>query len=118
MLRLLRRRIFFAMAVSACIAGCAGPTPQSGSSLLITGGTVVTMNGTNAVIENGAVAVSGDQIVAVGSASEIDAKYTHARRIDARGQIVLPGLINTHTHAPMVLYRGLADDMALMDWLT
>ena len=43
--------------------------------------------------------------------------YVGKDTLDARGQIVLPGLINTHTHAPMVLYRGLADDLALMEWL-
>src|SRR4029079_12043583 len=48
---------------------------------------------------------------------EIAAKYDAAERVDVRGQVVLPGLINTHTHAPMVLFRGLADDLALMDWL-
>jgi 5-methylthioadenosine/S-adenosylhomocysteine deaminase len=86
--------------------------------LLITGGTVVTMDQAGTVIPNGAVAIEGDRIVAVGSASEVASRYGSARRIDAHDQIVLPGLINTHTHAPMVLYRGLADDLALMDWLT
>ena len=69
------------------------------------------------MIPDGAVAIDGDKIVAVGPADEIAAKYQAADRIDARGQVILPGLINTHTHAPMVLYRGLADDLALMDWL-
>ena len=45
------------------------------------------------------------------------ALLTARETIDATGQVVMPGLINTHTHAPMVLYRGLADDLALMDWL-
>lgn len=70
------------------------------------------------VITDGAVAVDGDAIVDVGPRTDIEARFTSTVRIDARGQIVLPGLINTHTHAPMVLYRGLADDLALMDWLT
>jgi 5-methylthioadenosine/S-adenosylhomocysteine deaminase len=55
--------------------------------------------------------------VAVGDADTILRDYAAADRLDARGQIVLPGLVNTHTHAPMVMFRGLADDLALMDWL-
>src|SRR4029077_8914925 len=47
----------------------------------------------------------------------IQSRYRAARTIDARSEIVLPGLINTHTHAAMVMYRGLADDLALMEWL-
>ena len=54
---------------------------------------------------------------AVGTAEEIAATFTATESVDANGQVVLPGLINTHTHAPMVLYRGLADDLALMEWL-
>jgi 5-methylthioadenosine/S-adenosylhomocysteine deaminase len=76
------------------------------------------MDGAGTVIENGAVAISDTAIVAVGTAADLATKFRAARTIDATGQIVLPGLINTHTHAPMVLYRGLADDLALMDWLT
>lgn len=86
-------------------------------SLLITGGTVVTMDGARQVMPFGAVAVDGDKIVAVGTADDLSQKYSAALRIDARGQVILPGLINAHTHAPMVLFRGLADDLALMDWL-
>src|SRR6187401_2267602 len=86
-------------------------------SLLVTGGTVVTMNASGQVIPNGAIAIQGDRIVAVGTADELAAQYAPADRIDASGQVILPGLINTHTHAPMVLFRGLADDLALMDWL-
>jgi 5-methylthioadenosine/S-adenosylhomocysteine deaminase len=86
-------------------------------SLLISGGTVVTMDAQDRVLPSGAVAIEGDRIVEVGEADELARKYAAAERIDARGQVVLPGLINTHTHAPMVLYRGLADDRALMDWL-
>jgi 5-methylthioadenosine/S-adenosylhomocysteine deaminase len=56
-------------------------------------------------------------IVDVDRPSAIAARYTARETIDATGQIVLPGLVNTHTHAPMVLYRGLADDLALMEWL-
>jgi 5-methylthioadenosine/S-adenosylhomocysteine deaminase len=86
-------------------------------SLLVTGGTVVTMDADRRVIPSGSVAIDGNRIVAVGSADDIGRIYSSDKAIDARGQVVLPGLINAHTHAPMVLFRGLADDMALMDWL-
>ena len=86
-------------------------------SLLVTGGTVVTMDGTGRVIPNGAVAIDHDAIVDIGPADELGRRYEGANRVDARGQLVMPGLINAHTHAPMVLFRGLADDLALQDWL-
>ena len=108
-------------AVAAITVGCAPasvPPSGQGVSLIVTGGTVVTMDAAGTVIENGAVAISDSAIVAVGPASEIAAKFNAKQTLNAAGQIVLPGLINTHGHVPMVLYRGLADDMALMDWLT
>jgi len=87
-------------------------------SLVVTNGIVVTMDGGGRVIGNGAVAVDGSDIVAVDTAEAIQRQYRGTETVDAGGQVVLPGLINTHTHAPMVLYRGLADDLALMEWLT
>jgi 5-methylthioadenosine/S-adenosylhomocysteine deaminase len=87
-------------------------------SLVITGGTVVTMDTARHVIPDGSVAITGGKIVAVDTIEEIDRLYSAEQRIDAHGQVVMPGLINTHGHAPMVLFRGLADDLALMDWLT
>ncbi|HKI37419.1 MAG TPA: amidohydrolase [Gemmataceae bacterium] len=85
--------------------------------LLVQGGTVVTMDGKGRMLENGAVAVRGERIVAVGTAADIAARYEAARTVDATGRVVMPGLINTHTHVPMVLLRGLADDLPLMEWL-
>ena len=76
------------------------------------------MNAAGLVIPDGAVAINGDSIVAGGSRADIEKTHQAQTTIDARGQIILPGLINTHTHVPMVLYRGLADDLALMEWLT
>lgn len=84
--------------------------------ILITGGTVLTMAGPN--IENGSVAIDKGRIVAVGPSSEIDAKYEGRTTIRARGMAVLPGFVNAHTHVPMTLFRGIADDRELMDWLT
>lgn len=85
---------------------------------IIRGGTVVTMDNTSRLIENGAVAVKGERIVAVGAAADIVRRYTPTRVINASGKVVMPGLINTHTHVPMSLFRGIADDLILSDWLT
>jgi 5-methylthioadenosine/S-adenosylhomocysteine deaminase len=86
-------------------------------SLVVTNATVVTMDATRRVLQNGALAVDGPDIVAVDTAAAVRRQFRARDTIDAAGQIVLPGLINTHTHAPMVLFRGLADDLALMEWL-
>ena len=53
----------------------------------------------------------------MGPTSEILRNYVAATTIDARGKVVMPGLINTHTHVPMVMFRGIADDLVLMEWL-
>jgi 5-methylthioadenosine/S-adenosylhomocysteine deaminase len=86
-------------------------------SLVVANGTVVTVDPARRVIARGSVAIEGRDIVAVDTAEAIAARYRGRDTIDASGSVVMPGLINTHTHAPMVLFRGLADDLALMDWL-
>src|SRR5262245_59135961 len=87
--------------------------------LLIVGGAVVTMNSDRRVYENGYVAIKGERVFDVGDSSDLKAKgYKVRRTIDARGKVVLPGLINAHTHIPMTLFRGVADDLDLQDWLT
>jgi 5-methylthioadenosine/S-adenosylhomocysteine deaminase len=85
--------------------------------LLVAGGTVVTMDGQHRLIEDGAVAIRGDAIIAIGPRAELEAHFQPARRIEGRGRLVLPGFINTHGHAPMTLMRGLADDLTLQEWL-
>jgi len=82
--------------------------------VLIRGGHVVTMNYRREIIKGGSVAVEGDKITAVGKSVREKADTV----IDARGKIVLPGLINCHTHLPMTLLRGVADDLPLMEWLS
>lgn len=84
---------------------------------LITARYVVTMDAQRRVIDNGAVAVVADRIVAVGPAAELAKRYQARQRLDRSQAILAPGLINTHTHAPMSLFRGIADDMRLQDWL-
>ena len=97
----------------------AQPKPANFVDLLITGGTVVTMDAERRIIENGYVIVKGDTIVAVGEGlprmpnGPIFTKQT----IDAKGTLILPGFINGHTHVPMTLLRGLHDDVTLDDWL-
>ena len=86
--------------------------------LIISGGTIVTMSAEKRLIENGAVAVEKSQIVAVGTASEIAQKFTARQTINASNKVVIPGLINTHTHIPMTLFRGISDDLDLQEWLT
>ena len=105
-----------AIAFVAMVALSAQNAPRD-VDLIVTGGTVVTVDAAGRVIENGAVAIEGADIAAVDTAAAIAKQFRGRETIDASGQIVLPGLINTHTHAPMVLYRGLADDLPLMEWL-
>ena len=103
--------------VTIGLAAVAGQPARRSVTLVVAGGTVITQNAARDIISPGAVAIDGTDIVEVGPPDAIAAKYRASATIEARDEIVLPGLINTHTHAPMVIYRGLADDLALMDWL-
>src|ERR1700728_3505668 len=69
------------------------------------------------VLSDGAIAIRGDTIFEAGPSEQLAARYHANRVVDARGALVLPGLINAHTHMAMSLFRGLAEDMALEDWL-
>ena len=102
------------LAAATCVA-C--QSSRRAASLVVIGGTVITENAAGQVLSPGAVAIDGTTIVDVDRPDIIQSKYAARETIDVRDQILLPGLINTHTHAPMVLFRGLADDLALMDWL-
>lgn len=83
--------------------------------LLIRNGTILTMDPENRVLKKGIIGIHGDTISSIGTKED---KALRAKRIiDAKGGLVLPGLINGHTHAAMSLFRGLADDLPLMEWL-
>ncbi|MFD0419864.1 amidohydrolase [Streptomyces sp. NPDC127108] len=85
--------------------------------LLVHGGDVLTVDASGTVVSDGAVAVRGGEIVEVGPTARLRAAYAAAEEIDARGCLVLPGLINTHTHLAMTLLRGTADDVTLQGFL-
>jgi 5-methylthioadenosine/S-adenosylhomocysteine deaminase len=85
--------------------------------LLLTGGTVVTMDANWTIIPDGAVAVQGSQIVAVGPASELTDRYAARETLDCAGHAIIPGLINAHAHVPMSLLRGMVADQQLDVWL-
>ncbi len=86
-------------------------------SILISGGTIITMDKGRRVIRDGAVLVQDDRITQVGKAEEIKAKPRAEFEMDAEGMVVLPGLIDTHVHLAQALLRGCADDTSLIDWL-
>lgn len=85
---------------------------------LVVYGTVVTMDSRRAVFGKGAVAVKGGRIIAVGDSNDLLSKYHSLNIVCAKGKVVIPGLVNSHTHVPMTLFRGLADDLDLQEWLT
>ena len=82
--------------------------------LLLTNAQVVTMDERFTIHRHGAVAIGGSEILAVG---EVEHEYEARETVDCRGRVVMPGLVNAHTHAPMTLLRGVADDLRLDVWL-
>ena len=87
------------------------------ADLIITKGILLTLAPGSDPIQDGAVAILGGRIAAAGTTSEIKKSFLAPRTIDARGGLIMPGLVNAHTHAAMTCYRGLADDLPLMEWL-
>ena len=85
--------------------------------LIVMGDYVVTMDDAATVHTGTAVAIDDGIIVAIGPAAEINAEYSARESLDGKNRIVMPGLVNGHSHAAMTLLRGVADDLALMDWL-
>ena len=105
------------LASAALVVSAGAQSAPRQVTTIVAGGTVVTVDGARHIYTPGAVAIDGTTIVAVGPAADIAARFRAAEEINTVGSIVLPGLINTHGHAPMVLYRGLADDLRLQEWL-
>jgi 5-methylthioadenosine/S-adenosylhomocysteine deaminase len=87
------------------------------ADIIIKGDAVLTMDRDLHVVRNGAVAIKGGKIVSVGAEEDILSRYATGKVIGGKGYIAFPGLVNTHTHSPMVYFRGLADDIPLKEWL-
>lgn len=85
--------------------------------LLLVGGIVVTMDTNFEIFPDGAVAVQGQKLVAIGPTAEIAENYEGRETVNCKGQVIIPGLVNAHTHIPMTLFRGLKDDLRLDVWL-
>src|SRR5579863_6798492 len=112
------RRLFLAFSVFFFVpAPLWSQATRQQADLIVTGGTVVTMDGPRTIYDDGAVVVAGDTIVAVGPRADLEAHYNAAHVIEGKNALVLPGFINGHTHVPMTLFRGIHDDVTLNDWL-
>jgi 5-methylthioadenosine/S-adenosylhomocysteine deaminase len=116
---------FLLISVAACqpeqsveeSAPSAAPEADDQIDLIVMGDHVVTMNDAATVHTGAAVAIDDGVIVAIGPAAEINAQYSARETLDGKNRVVLPGLVNGHSHAAMTLLRGVADDLALMEWL-
>lgn len=113
------RRILLVLCCAVMLVTTSGAAPDRREriDLIMTGDYVVTMDESQPLIENGAVAIDDGLIVAVGPADQVMSHYRASRVLRGKGKVVMPGLINGHTHLAMALFRGLADDLALNDWL-
>ena len=96
-------------------AAAAQPAPTY--DLLVLGGTLVTMDPAHPLIPDAYLAVQDGRIAALGRRTDLPAGATAAQELNGSGKLVLPGFINTHTHSPMCLLRGVADDQTLFPWL-
>jgi 5-methylthioadenosine/S-adenosylhomocysteine deaminase len=84
---------------------------------LILGGKILLLDSNNTELDQSAVAVNGTDIIAIGRTEELVQKYNAKKIIKAENSLVMPGFVNCHTHAAMTCFRGIADDLELMDWL-
>jgi 5-methylthioadenosine/S-adenosylhomocysteine deaminase len=109
------RRFYSSLAICLLLPGIAKPVEKV--DWIIRARYVVTMDRGHRVIENGAVAVRGSRIVEVDSQAAIARRFSAPHNLNKPEALLAPGLIDTHTHAPMSLLRAIADDRRLEDWL-
>ena len=116
----MRRRTALAAGVAILLSvllGAQASPKRAPADLLLSGGIVLTMDEKFTVLNPGAIAVKDGKILAVGTAADVASRFSARARYDAAGKILMPGLINAHTHAAMSLLRGIADDLPLDRWL-
>ena len=120
------RYCFLNLFLLISLAACGPGEPAADASisadgdhidLIVRGDHIVSMDPAGTVIEDGAIAINEGLIIAIGSAADIEAEYSAVETLDGKNRVVMPGLVNGHSHAAMTLLRGVADDLALMDWL-
>jgi 5-methylthioadenosine/S-adenosylhomocysteine deaminase len=120
------RHCFLSFFLFVSLVACGPGEPAADASdspaddridLIVRGDHIVSMDPAGTVIEDGAVAINEGLIIAIGSAADIEAEYSAVETLDGENRVVMPGLVNGHSHAAMTLLRGVADDLALMDWL-
>ncbi|MCP4300723.1 MAG: amidohydrolase [Gammaproteobacteria bacterium] len=112
--------VFVSLSLFACNSGQDTDAVVAAADqidLIIRGDYVISMDESASVYEHAAIAVDAGLILAIGPADEIMAEYSAVETLAGEDRIVMPGLINGHSHAAMTLLRGVADDLALMDWL-
>ena len=112
--------VFVSLSLAACNPAQEADTAMADADqidLIIMGDYVVSMDANASIYKDAAVAIDEGLILAIGDAAEISAEYSAAETLSGENRIVMPGLVNGHSHAAMTLLRGVADDLALMDWL-
>ncbi len=107
----------FSLLFAVCSQTASAQPEKQAVDMIAYGDYVLTMQQDNQIVSYGAVAVSNGVIVDVGPAAEIDGRYTSQKILDGKNKVLMPGLVNGHTHSAMVLFRGMADDLPLMTWL-
>jgi 5-methylthioadenosine/S-adenosylhomocysteine deaminase len=102
-------------------AGTPAPPPKAAvkapCDLVIAAGAILTVDANFKILTESAIAINEGTILSIGTPADIDAHFEPKERIERRGSVLMPGLVNTHTHAAMSLMRGIADDKPLMEWL-
>jgi len=111
------KHLLLASALFLCASVLALPAFADKPDLIVYADYVLTMEPDQPVLRDGAIVVSKDRIIAVGPRTEIDSQYIASKSIGGAGTVLLPGLVNGHTHAAMTLFRGMVDDLNLSSWL-